>query len=182
MAEEKKNTVSVKKVVKNYDKMFAAFGGMAGGKLLSHFLDKAITSAPVQGLFGVELSEKVSKFVKPLIVMGVGLTTFSMSKNQHVRYAGVGCSAIGAGDLVNTITGKDYLSGIEEVYGFGQSEGDDDDFQIIDMETMEPIPPAPALDLPELEGNMGTEEPYNEDYAEPCDEEDFYVINELEAA
>lgn len=185
MAEEKsKNTVTVKKVIKNYDKVLAAFGGMAAGKLLSHFLDKAITSAPVQGLVGVELSENMSKYVKPLVVTGVGLTAFAMSKNQHVKYAGIGCSAIGAGDLVNVITGKDYLAGINGAGGFGQPDNADD-FQIIDLDTMQPIPPAPALDLPILTGSegIGTDnEPYDE-YEEPYEEKDFYVMDdELEAA
>ena len=148
MSEEKKN-ISVQKVAKNYDKGLAVFGGMAAGKLGLHFLDKAITSPPVQGLLGIEITENLSKYAKPLIITGAGLTTFAMSKNPHLKYAGIGCAGIGMSDLVNALTGKDYLAGLDGVRGFGNQN----DFDIIDINSGQAIAQAPALNLPILSGD-----------------------------
>lgn len=183
MAGNKKSTITVQKVAGNYDKGLAVFGGMAGGKILSHFLDKAITSPSVKGLLGIELAENVSKYVKPIIVTGTGLTAFAISKNQHLKYAGIGCAGIGMSDLVSVATGKDYLAGLDGAYGFGNQ-----DFEIIDINSGEAIPPAPALDLPELMGvGMGAdtiiEEDYENTYNENADEDaGLDVFEELDAA
>lgn len=174
MADEKKK-VTFQKVAGNYDKMFAAFGGMVAGKALSHFLDKAITSPSVQGLVGVEMSENVSKYVKPLVVTGVGMTTYAVSKNQHLKMAGIGCAGIGVSELANAALGKDYLAGIS---GLGTQ---DDDFEIIDINSGMPIPPATTFELPELSGGaMGAETPLNE-YQEATEVE-YEPVEELEAA
>ena len=175
MTGSNKKSVSAKKVLGNYDKMLAAFGGMVAGKTLSHFLDKAVTSQPVQGLVGVELSENLSKYVKPIAVTGVGMVTFSVAKNQHLKYAGIGCAGIGVGELANVILGKDYLAGLNGVNGFGNN----DDFQIIDLESMQTIPPAPALELPILSGDRNLENPEN--YQEVYTDSEFSDY-ELEAA
>ncbi len=175
MKESNTKSVTAKKVLGNYDKMLAAFGGMVAGKTLSHFLDKAITSQPVQGLVGVELSENLSKYVKPLAVTGVGMVTFSVAKKPLIKYAGIGCAGIGVSELANVILGKDYLAGLNGVNGFGNN----DDFQIIDLETMQNIPPAPALELPILSGDQDVENPEN--YQEVYTDSEF-TDNELEAA
>jgi hypothetical protein len=177
MSNNKKNTnqVTVNKVVKNSDKALAVFGGMAAGKLLSHFLDKAITSSPVQGLIGIEISQNLSKYVKPLIVTGTGMTTFVMSKNQHIKYAGIGAAGIGMSELVNAVTGKDALAGMNGFNGLGS-----DNVEIIDLDTGMAIPPAPALNLPELSGRIGSDMILDEeDYSE---EESDYADMELDAA
>ncbi|MCF6183102.1 MAG: hypothetical protein L3J56_00505 [Bacteroidales bacterium] len=175
MTGSNKKSVTAKKVLGNYDKMLAAFGGMVAGKTLSHFLDKAITSQPVQGLVGVELSENLSKYVKPIAVTGAGMVTFAVSKNQLLKYAGIGCAGIGVSELTNVMLGKDYLAGLSGANGFGNN----DDFQIIDLETMQTIPPAPSLELPILSGDtdLKNSENYQEVYTDP----DF-SDNELEAA
>jgi hypothetical protein len=176
MADKEKNPVTVKKVLGNYDKVLAAFGGMAAGKLLSHFLDKAITSQPVQGLLGVSLSENLNKYLKPLLVTGTGLVTFQMSKNQYLKYAGIGCAAVGVSDVINVVTGKNYLAGITNAKGFGNPE-----VKLIDLETGQAIPPAPSLELPELKGyGMGAEEPVDE-YIEPISQEDYVFVDEFAA-
>jgi len=175
MANEKK--VTFQKVAGNYDKMFAAFGGMVVGKALSHFLDKAVTSPPVQGLLGVEMSENLSKYVKPLVVAGVGMTTYAVSKNQHLKMAGIGCAGIGVSELANAALGKDYLAGIAGL-------GTQDDFEIIDINSGMPIPPATSFELPELKGTMGAEAPLN-DYQEAFNDAEvvsYEPVEELEAA
>ena len=185
MAENKKNSITVQKVAKNYDKGLAVFGGMAAGKVLSHFLNKAITSPSVKGLLGIELAENVSKFAKPLIVTGTGLTAFAMAKNQHVKYAGIGCAGIGMSDLVSVATGKNYLEGLNGAYGFGNQ-----DFEIIDINSQQAIAPAPSLDLPELMGvGMGAdtviEDDYENAYVEDANTDKnvgLDVIEELETA
>ena len=178
MADEKKNPVTVKKVIGNYDKVLVAFGGMAAGKLLSHFLDKAITSQPVQGLLGVSLSENLSKYLKPLIVTGTGLVAFQMSKNQLLKYAGIGCAAVGVSDIINVITGKNYLAGITGPKGFGENS----QIKLIDISNGREIEPAPALELPDLTGarNLGAER-IIEEYEEPATVEDFVYMNEFAA-
>jgi len=168
-------SVTAKKVLGNYDKMLAAFGGMVAGKTLSHFLDKAITSQPVQGLVGVELSENLSKYVKPIAVTGTGMVTFAVSKNQLLKYAGIGCAGIGVSELANVMLGKDYLAGLSGTNGFGNN----DDFQIIDLETGQNIPPAPALELPVLTGDTAMTN--SESYQEQTEDVE-YADFELDAA
>jgi len=182
MAEKKTNQITVQKVAKNYDKVLSAFGGMVGGKALSHFLDKAITSAPVQGLVGIELSEDLSKYVKPLVVTGTGLTLFAASKNPHLKYAGIGVASMGLSDLANVITGKDYLAGLQGV-GFG----DQDDYDMIDINTGQTIAPAPELDLPDLTGQQtigsdGSVVLDVDDYEEVPDDEYDEYNEELDVA
>jgi len=161
---EKKTNITVQKVAKNYDKGLAVFGGLAIGKMMSHFLDKAITSPSVSGLLGIEVSQNLKKYVKPLIVTGTGLTAFAVAKNSHIKYAGIGCAGIGVNDLVNTVTGKDYLAGIEG----GDTFENQDNFEMIDIESGERIPPAPMLELPDLDGLASdvADDDYEEQYAE----------------
>jgi len=132
----------IKKVAGNYDKAFSVLGGMIVGKGLEKLLDKTITSPTVQGLVGVELSKDLSKYVKPLIVTGTGLAVFTMSTNEHLKYAGIGMSGIGLSEIANVVTGKDYLAGF----------GENGDYQYVDIQTGRTIPPAPQLELPELTG------------------------------
>ncbi len=174
----KTNPVTVDKVVKNSGKALAVFGGMATGKILSHFLDKAITSQPVQGLIGIDISQDLAKYVKPLVITGTGLSVFVMSKNQYVRYGGIGAAGIGMSELVNALTGKDALAGMN---GFRGLPGDD--FEIIDTETGLAIPPAPALNLPELTGRIGSDMIVDaNDYSENTNYDEDYSEMELDAS
>lgn len=152
------------------DKLLYAFGGMVAGKTTLHFLDKTIKSEPVQGLLGIEMSENISKYAKPLIVTTAGAIGAYTFKNQNMKFASIGFGAMGVGDLANVVLGKDYLSGLDGVVGFGNT---DDDFEIIDLENRY-IPPAPSLDLPALTGDaqMTNSDSYQE-YAENVEYSDF---------
>jgi hypothetical protein len=152
------------------DKLLYAFGGMVAGKAASHLLDKAITSQPVQGLLGIEMSQNVSKYAKPIIITTAGAIGAFKSKNENMKFASIGFGAMGIGDLSNVILGKDYLSGIDGINGFGNN----DDFEIIDLENSHAIPAAPALNLPVLTGDTGmtNSESYQE-YAENVEYADF---------
>lgn len=172
----KKQAVTFENVRKeSTNKILSAFGGMVAGKAASHFLDKAITSEPVQGLVGIELSENISKYAKPLIITTAGAIGAFTSKNENLKFASIGFGAMGIGDLSNVIFGKDYLAGLSGANGFGNNE----DFQIIDLETMQTIPPAPALNLPVLAGDTAMT---NSDSYQEQSEDVEYADYELDAA
>lgn len=179
---ENKKEVTISKVTKQSGKpILYAFGGMILGKAASHFLDKVLTSQPVQGLVGVEMSENVSKYVKPLVVTTAGAIGYVTLKDKNMKFASIGFASMGVADLSNVVFGKDYLSGLSGGDNFGNQ-----DFEIIDAGL--PVPPAAELNLPALTGaaSFGAEVPtddYQENAQEEYDNADIPVYdNELEAA
>jgi len=153
--EDKKKTplqnVSLKKMQKQGIDVLAAFGGLALGKAASKALDKLITSKSVSGLMGVEMSAKTAKYIKPVIITGVGLATAQIGSSKRQKplvYAGLGFASVGVNDIFVVITGKDALSGIDGIF--------DDDFVAVNGLNGEYVIEEPTpMDLPEL-GNAAT--------------------------
>ncbi len=179
MSENKKD-VTISKVTKQSGKpIMYAFGGMVLGKAASHFLDKVLTSQPVQGLVGVEMSENVSKYVKPLVITTAGAIGYVVLKDKNMKFASIGFASMGIADLSNVVLGKDYLAGLNGNFG-------NQDFEIIDINTGLPVPPAAQLNLPQLTGAapFGAETPAD-NYQEVYDKSEFTEyenVEELEAA
>ncbi|MBR2195881.1 MAG: hypothetical protein IJ911_09735 [Salinivirgaceae bacterium] len=81
--------------------------GCIGGKFLNNFIARKTvgTSGEEEDLLG--LSPKVSKWVTPSLVAGVGVATALTIKNAAVKDAALGLMAAGMVSLVQSATKKD---------------------------------------------------------------------------
>ena len=147
---EEKKTIAVNSLVRAG---FVALGCICG-KLINNFVSKKTvgTSGEEEDLLG--LSPKVSKWVVPAVVAGVGVGTTLVVKNQKAKDAALGVMASGCVSLVQSAFKKD-LSTL--------NGGDDDDDNAV------PISGIGAPSLPGVGDPDYVELPSENDYVNDFD-------------
>lgn len=200
--------IKAKDVTGNISNVAATFGGLVIGKGLGKVLDKFITSNTVKGLVGIEVSENIAKWSKPLIITGVGAgaVVYGGKKgNLIIQNLGLGIGAIGISEIGTIITGKNALAGFEDLIdsyddnqiagykSLGQKDFNSE-YQVIDMATGRQLPASPGLNLPVLNGGFGDtraiwqnydesdlsgDEDYDEDYDDNLSGDDMLEDYEM---
>lgn len=152
--------VSRKDAVKDVTDAGAVLGGILGARFINRQLDKVIN--PVvqgfSGLTGIQMSPDTAKYVKPAIITSGGIVTHQIGrgkKSSITEKFGLGMAATGIADFASVFTDKPILNGLGSTDNADAEIDAEEEIQIIDTETGEPIVPGAAeedLELPELSG------------------------------